>query len=76
MIDSSKKCNCQLAFELHNLHVCEKRSNPSILPCIATATLKSVNQILWCYHSSEISQAKILHSSAMYLFLTSTQMEV
>ena len=27
MIDSSKKHNHQLAFELQNLHVCEKRSN-------------------------------------------------
>ena len=27
MIDSSKKRTRQLAFELHNSHVCEKRSN-------------------------------------------------
>ena len=27
MIDSSEKCNRQLAFELQNSHVCEKRSN-------------------------------------------------
>ena len=27
MIDASKKHNRQLAFELRNLHVCEKRSN-------------------------------------------------
>ena len=27
MIDSSEKCNRQLAFELQILHVCEKRSN-------------------------------------------------
>ena len=27
MIDGSEKCNHQLAFELQNLHVCEKRSN-------------------------------------------------
>ena len=27
MIDVSKKHNCQLAFELQNSHVCEKRSN-------------------------------------------------
>ena len=27
MIDGSKKHNSQLAFELHNSHVCEKRSN-------------------------------------------------
>ena len=26
MIDGSEKCNRQLAFELQNLHVCEKRS--------------------------------------------------
>ena len=26
MIDGSEKQNCQLAFELHNSHVCEKRS--------------------------------------------------
>ena len=29
MIDSSEKCNRQLAFELQNLHVCEKRGNMS-----------------------------------------------
>ena len=27
MIDGSEKHNCQLDFELQNLHVCEKRSN-------------------------------------------------
>ena len=27
MIDGSEKRNCQLAFELRNSHVCEKRSN-------------------------------------------------
>ena len=27
MIDGSKKCNRQLAFELQNSHVCEKHSN-------------------------------------------------
>ena len=27
MIDGSEKRNRQLAFELQNLHVCEKRSN-------------------------------------------------
>ena len=26
MIDGSEKCNRQLAFELQNSHVCEKRS--------------------------------------------------
>ena len=26
MIDGSEKRNCQLAFELQNSHVCEKRS--------------------------------------------------
>ena len=26
MIDGSEKRNCQLAFELHNSHACEKRS--------------------------------------------------
>ena len=30
MIDSSEKCNRQLAFELQNAHVCEKRSNVSM----------------------------------------------
>ena len=28
MIDGSEKCNRQLAFELQNSHVCEKRSKP------------------------------------------------
>ena len=36
MIDGSEKRNRQLAFELHNSHVCEKRSKknkgPRILP--------------------------------------------
>ena len=27
MIDGSEKRNCQLAFELQNSHVCEKRNN-------------------------------------------------
>ena len=27
MIDGSEKCNRQLAFELQNSHVCEKRIN-------------------------------------------------
>ena len=27
MIDGSEKCNRQLAFELQNSHVCDKRSN-------------------------------------------------
>ena len=30
MIDRSEKCNRQLAFELLNSYVCEKRSNDSI----------------------------------------------
>ena len=30
MIDGSEKRNCQLAFELQNSHVCEKRSNKSV----------------------------------------------
>ena len=30
MIDSSEKRNRQLAFELQNSHVCEKRSNVKI----------------------------------------------
>ena len=32
MIDGSDKRNCQLAFELHNPHVCEKRSNNDATP--------------------------------------------
>ena len=34
MIDGNKKCNCQLAFELHNSHVCEKGSN-TIIPLLS-----------------------------------------
>ena len=30
MIDGSEKRNRQLAFELHNSHVCEKRSNITV----------------------------------------------
>ena len=35
MIDDSEKRNRQLAFELQNLHVCEKRSNVAdeLYPC-------------------------------------------
>ena len=29
MIEGNEKCNRQLAFELQNSHVCEKRSNTS-----------------------------------------------
>ena len=31
MIDGSEKCNRQLAFELQNSHVCEKRSKACLI---------------------------------------------
>ena len=37
MIDGSEKRNRQLAFELQNSHVCEKRSNLFLLPQKASA---------------------------------------
>ena len=39
MIDSSKKHNRQLAFELQNLHVCEKRSKKPL-----TCNIKVTNE--------------------------------
>ena len=34
MIDGSEKCNRQVAFELQNWHVCEKRSSLKYLICM------------------------------------------
>ena len=34
MIDSGTKCNHQLAFELQNSHVCEKRSKMLWCDCV------------------------------------------
>ena len=42
MIDGSKKSNRQLAFELQNSHVCEKRSKRSTLVLITS----SLNNLL------------------------------
>ena len=42
MIDSSEKRNCQLAFELQNLHVCEKRSNINSMELSFIYTLFSI----------------------------------
>ena len=41
MIDGSKKCNCQLAFELQNSHVIEKHSKRILL----TNSLGNVSEI-------------------------------
>ena len=44
MIDSSKKFNHQLAFELQNSHVCEKYSNAKITFLSQVPALYSVNK--------------------------------
>ena len=41
MIDGSEKRNRQLAFELQNSHVCEKRGNISLLLRLNCLELKS-----------------------------------
>ena len=38
MIDGSEKRNRQLAFELQNSYVCEKRSNPGIKKMMYSGT--------------------------------------
>ena len=48
MIDGSEKCNRQLAFELQNLHVCEKRSNNCYLQLSAVNKLLSLCFTLTC----------------------------
>ena len=45
MIDGSEKRNCQLAFELHNSHVCEKRSNVDV-KIGSKATAKRLENVL------------------------------
>ena len=44
MIDGSEKRNLQLAFELQNSHVCEKRSNEILTP---TGTGIYYIRVLW-----------------------------
>ena len=48
MIDGSEKCNRQLAFELQNSHVCEKRSkmrvNTRNTPTISNSSLIPIIQ--------------------------------
>ena len=44
MIDGSEKRNRQLAFELHNSHVCEKRSNTGFLLMHTCAYLMCKNR--------------------------------
>ena len=46
MIDGSEKRNCQLAFELQNSLVCEKRSRLSFLDSNFSLTLSYLNQVL------------------------------
>ena len=41
MIDGSKKRNRQLAFELQNSHVCEKRSNHEFKQCVQGNNLQT-----------------------------------
>ena len=44
MIDSSEKRNCQLAFELQNSHVCEKRSNQNTLNIDRNSNFKGLSE--------------------------------
>ena len=57
MIDGSEKCNRQLAFELQNLHVCEKHSNlefPTTLEILKISLLfPSTNQLVMVTGLSE-----------------------
>jgi len=46
MIDGSEKRNRQLAFELQNSHVCEKRSKMFISPCPSKLLFQGLNTTL------------------------------
>ena len=56
MIDGSEKRNRQLAFELQNTHVCEKRNKniTSSKPLITRGILKSVRKKIYiqAFHSN------------------------
>ena len=52
MIDGSEKCNRQLAFELRNSHVCEKRSKSMSL---------NLELVLYFYN-------RYIHVCAMYMY--------
>ena len=56
MIDGSKKRNRQLAFELHNSHVCEKRSNTGFLLMHTCAYLMCKNRKGFSLLQTEESQ--------------------
>ena len=57
MIDSSEKRNRQLAFELQNLHVCEKRSKKPL------ASLVTTMYSIHCFHNlSSFNQSLIIHT--------------
>ena len=54
--DGNEKRNRQLAFELQNSHVCEKRSN-MLSNYIATATsCKNIKMRKWCLLQKQIKQ--------------------
>ena len=61
MIDGSEKRNRQLAFELQNLHVCEKRSNLLLGIPLAAPTC------LCCVFSKLIMQTRLKFESQMKL---------
>ena len=52
MIDSSKKLNSQLAFELQNSHVCEKRSKKPLFNQEITFHVKDPAHGLHCISQS------------------------
>ena len=73
IIDCNKKCKCQLAFKLQNLHVFEKCSNTLLrhwLCFLSPARRKRADLFLVCYRSVETSAADlqiVYRSSTDYL---------
>ena len=51
MIDGSEKRNRQLAFELQNSHVCEKRSNTKKICCLLHVFQHTENVVEQCAFS-------------------------
>ena len=71
----------KLAFSLldhimERLLICQPRSQGSLLPALrnevdyfVTLTLKSVHEIVWCYHSNETSSAERMDTSLMQIHI-------
>ena len=80
MIDGRKKRNRQLAFELQNSHVCEKRSNHEFKQCVQGNNLQTnyccihakvetqSNQCLWSTLFN-VHRSKMKSSSWSLLFV-------